>query len=229
MTDQRTRLRRRARGRQADLDPRPGDARFDHDRTAELLDALAQADRRGVGRQQGVEVEPAAKWKPAAVVRNHQLQDAVGARVDLDRDARRMRMLERVDRRFSYQQPHAFLHVGSETQIRWRHAHRDRRLPLDAEPIAQLLERARDAALLDRTPRRRLEIFDEAPQLALLDRDRALDREQVIGDGRLLRLSIGERLQLKPDPGERLQYAVMEIAGDTEAIFADRHLLQPLL
>ena len=51
----------------------------------------------------------------------------------------------------------------------------------------------------------------------------------MIADQRSTSRTIGERLQLKADAGERLQHAVVQIAGDAQAILTHRDLLQLVL
>ena len=51
----------------------------------------------------------------------------------------------------------------------------------------------------------------------------------MIANRRRVGRPIGERLQLKPDPGERLQHSVVQIAREPDAIFADRELLQAMM
>src|SRR5207247_5410303 len=76
----------------------------------------------------------------------------------------------------------------------------------------------------DGSLRRRLQALDEQAQLALLDGERALDRQQSILQIRRTGGLRRDGLQFQANAGERLQHAVVEVPGELNSIFANGDL-----
>lgn len=78
--------------------------------------------------------------------------------------------------------------------------------------------------------RRRLHLLDKETQVALLLGQQALDQKQPLPGGLPIRLQHGtRRLELGPGTSQRLEHAIVQLAGKRDAILCSRCLLEPLL
>src|SRR5439155_2511684 len=101
--------------------------------------------------------------------------------------------------------------------------HRDGYLPFERQTLLERVQTIRENPV--HALNVRFQSVDEHPELALLDRESALDAEQTAARslGRVLAKTVGDALKLESDPGERLEDSVVQIAGDASPLFARGH------
>ena len=215
----------RSLGGDGDLDPRSGRGRFDRHPAAERDDAVAQAGRSDVAAHQLVVIEAPSSGNPRPSSRT--TIDSAVARGDVDGHLRGMPCLSALTTAScAISRAPCSVAAGSDssggvtrTTIGTFHS-TARRADISSSRCAS------DPASAG--GRRRPQILDEQPQLALLERERALDRQQPILDRQLAHRLRGNRLQLEADAGQRLQHAVVEITRQANPILANRQLPQPI-
>ena len=102
-------------------------------------------------------------------------------------------------------------------------------VPFALDALDQLGQAAGEAVgRRRRPPRRRLQLLDEEAEVALLGGDQALHLGQPLAalDDVLVEQAAGGG-EPQGDAGERLQRAVVEVAGEADALLGGRQLEQP--
>ena len=137
-----------------------------------------------------------------------------------DRDARRLAVLERVDDGLVDHQRHGALDAFGKRRGVGREANGNRHFPFERDPLAERFEAPLEGFVVVRPAAARAEAPEEEPELALIDRERALDGEQPVADGGRRVDGRGHRADLEADARERLQHAVVQVARHADAFLA---------